>query len=403
MRNRKGRIAAAFLAALMVLMAFTACNPSANESRVVDELTVSVVDRTDGAKTISPSGEVNITHYKITVKNAAEDIEQTSEWLQKGESYTVSNVPAGLWTATVDAYVKNGTAGTDADYIYIATATSAETRITADGDNEIQVVLNDILDTASGNITVTLDMPAELDDENDQFWYTYEIAGTGSRDGVSYSMSTRTQGTVGASGQATITINADDLLGTGSDLLQGSYVLTVTIYDSADAGTTNVTRTGVEVMRLLSGLAASGTINLDTQVVNEEGFLVLVDDSIGDKIVIAADDFVDNTANEIDGSKPFNFDITFSEASGLAGADVTIRGFLDGEELNASTSPYTFTTSTTDPAMSEGADIRTIFSGLPGGQHVLTYVISENGTQIGVGSLTILAKVKADITITPTP
>ena len=248
-----------------------------------------------------------------------------------------------------------------------------------------------------------LEMPAELDDENDQFWYTYEIAGTGSRDGVSYSMSTRTQGTVGASGQATITINADDLLGTGSDLLQGSYVLTVTIYDSADAGTTNVTRTGVEVMRLLSGLAASGTINLDTQVVNEEGFLVLVDDSIGDKIVIAADDFVDNTANEIDGSKPFNFDITFSEASGLAGTDVTIRGFLDGEELNASTSPYTFTTSTTDPAMSEGADIRTIFSGLPGGQHVLTYVISENGTQIGVGSLTILAKVKADITITPTP
>ena len=297
---RKTIVAVVSLLAIS-LIALASCSEPNNspDNGTVDSISVRVIDMMD-AKTISPTGNVDVSHYKITVKNEAEGINTTSGWLAKGETFTVTNVPAGLWTATVDAYVLN-----EGNYVKVATATSAETRVSAGESATLTVTLDTLDDSLSGDITVTLKMPSELDDENDVFWYTYSIQGTGQRAGVTINHDTREQGTVGADGLATVSIT--------ENLMQGSYLLTVNVYDSAEEATTNVTRTGVDIMRLVAGLEATGQINLDSQLVNEEGFQVQINDKVGDILTPVTTDGKDTyEINAADSQTEFT--VTLAEA-----------------------------------------------------------------------------------------
>ena len=377
-KNSKAVNAIAFaMALLLVASVFTSCeSPSSGAiSGTAKAITVVVSDAMP--KAITPAGEVNVSHYKISVDNEAEGIHEVSAWLEKGESYTVSNVPAGMWTATVDAYVKNGTAGTDDGYIHVATATSAETRVEAEESAVLTVTLDTLLDELSGDITVTLDMPAELDDESDTFYYTYTIAGTGQRADYSYAMSTPAQGTVDASGNGTLVIDADAI---DPQLNQGAYLLTVTVFDEATEEASNVVRKGVEVMRLLPGLAASGTINLNSQIVNEGGFQVSVTDKIGDYLELgdaAYDDFASDMTITVD----------YSSVSTETPVDV----YVDGVKKTA-TADYTATPS--------GTSVAFTFTSMDPGRHVVTFILDEADTQLGVGSLTVEVNIPKDISIT---
>ena len=363
----------------IMLLCMMACQDgSANLTGTAKSITVVVLDRM-ASKSITPSGEaVDITHYKITVTNEAEGINETSTWLAKDESFTVSNVPAGMWKATVDAYVKNGSAGTDDDYIKVASATSTETRVEADQSATLTVTLDTLIDALSGDITVTLDMPTELDDENDTFYYTYTIAGTGQRSEYSYTMDTPTQRTVDGSGNGTFTIDANAI---SPQLNQGAYLLTVTVFDQATEEASNVVRKGVEIMRLLPGLSATGTINLNSQIVSESGFQVAVTDKIGNLLNLG-------NAEYSDFSEDLTIIIDYKDIS----TDTPVSVYVDGEMKNVSTD---FTTSVS------GSSFSFIFSSMSSGRHIVTFILDESDTQLGVNSLSVEVNIPKEIEITP--
>ena len=367
-------IVSLFSVLAIVLVALAGCTEPDNtpEAGIAKSITVRVADMTD-AKTITPSGNVDVSHYKITVKNAAENINQTSDYLEKGASFTVTNVPAGLWTATVDAYVYNGSS-----YIKVASASSAETRVTGGEQATLTVTLDTLDDSLSGDITVTLDMPAELDDNGDEFYYTYTIAGTGQRSSYSYTMSTPTKGTVDSSGNGTFTIDADAI---SPQLNQGLYLLTVTAFDKATESGSDVVRKGVEIMRLVNGLAASGTINLNSQIVNDEGFQVAITDKIGDKLDLGSatyDDFATDTTITID----------YNGISTSTPVDV----YVDGVKKTATTD-YTATPGSGNVAYK--------FNSMESGRHVVTFILDEADTQLGGGSLSVEVNIPAEIQFVP--
>ena len=350
----------------MLALLFACENPSA-ETFEGNAKSIMVVVSEKSSKAITPSGETDITHYRIRVENKAEEYVRESGYLSAGSSFNVTNVPAGMWTATVDAYVKNGTAGTDDDYIHVATATSAETRVDAEETAVLTVTLDTLLDTLSGDITVTLDMPAELDDESDTFYYTYTIAGTGQRSDYSYVMDTPTQGTVDASGNGTLVIDADAI---DPQLNQGAYLLTVTVFDEATEETSNVVRKGVEIMRLLPGLAASGTINLNAgEAIDEEGIKISVVDKIGDFLnlgQVSYDSFAEDMTITVD----------YSSVS----TDTPVDVYVDGVKKTA-TADYTATPS--------GTSVAFTFTSMDSGRHVVTFILNESDTELGVGALSV--------------
>ena len=379
--NVKKHFVTAFMlvAALLCVIPLASCSEPDQSVPGSADITVRVTDNTN-AKTITPSGNVDVSHYKITVKNEAEGINTTSGWLEKGESFTVTNVPAGLWTATVDAYVKNGSAGTDADYIKVASATSDETRVEADTQAVLTVTLDTLDDSLSGDITVTLDMPAELDDNGDSFYYTYTIAGTGQRTDYSYSVSSPLQGTTGADGNAVITIDAD---GINPVLNQGSYLFTVTVFDQSTEDASDVVRKGVEIMRLLPGLAASGTVSLDSQIISEEGFQIAVTDKIGDKLDLGSASF---------NPSGFSEDLAITLDYNGISTETPVDVYLDGVKKTVATD-YT--------AVPGSGNVVFTFTAVEEGRHVVTFVLDEADTELGVGSLTVEVNVPAEIEFVP--
>lgn len=358
---------------LAVLMAFTSCQePQNTVPGSVKSISVRVIDQTD-AKTITPEGNVDVSHYKITVKNEDEGINTSSGYLEKGKTFSVTNVPTGAWTATVDAYVLN-----NADYIKVATGTSVETRVKAGETAVLTVELNKLDDSLSGDITVTLDMPAELDNNGTEFYYTYTIAGTGQRSSYSYRMDTPAKGTVDGSGNGTFTIDADAV---SPQLYQGSYLLTVTAFDKETESSSDVVRKGVEIMRLVSGLDAKGTINLNSQIINEEGFQVSIKDKIGDKLDLGTASY-DNFAKDTTITVDYN---------GIA-TSTPVDVYVDGVKA----------TNTTDYTATAGdGNVAFKFNTIDAGRHVVTFILDEADTELGVGSLTVEVNIPAEIQFIP--
>lgn len=353
---------------LAALVAVTGCSEPKSEVPGSATLTVSVEDGT-GAKTITPEGNVDVSHYVITVRNEAEDMEEVSSMLEKGRSFIVTNIPEGVWSAQVDAYVENDAA--DGGYVLVATATSDDTRVVAGQDASIVVTLDSLSDSLSGDVSVTLRLPSELDDMGDTWYYTYSIAGTGQRSGWSYSMDTPVQGTTGDDGCGTFTIDADAV-----GLMQGSYLLSVTVGDQADEDASVVVRKGVEIMRLVNGLEAAGTVSLDSQIISEEGFVVAITDRIGDMIDLGTASWNGDDMNIV---------VSYS-------GDAVIDVYVDGLPAQADA----------DYEVSVGTgDIAFLFPGMETGRHMVTFIADESGTELGVGSLTVEVFVPYAFTFTP--
>lgn len=365
----KWSITALVAMALAALVLMASCQEPASQVPGSASITVRVADATD-SKTITPSGGVDVSHYRVTIDNVAEDVHMTSGYLEKDTSFTANNVPEGMWTATVDAYVKNGDAGTDSDYVHVATATSAETRVVAGEQAVLTVTLDSLLDSLSGGISITLLLPSELDDEGTSFWYSYSIRGTGQRSGVSISHDERRPARTGADGACTIPIS--------EPLEQGSYLLTLKVFDSADASTTFVERTGVEVMRLLPGLEASGTVNLDSQVISEEGFSIDITDTTGDLLVPRTED--GRSLYEIDATGTLTpFTVTLSEP---VPAGFVLQWYVDGDETEA-----------------ESTDGRSFTMSIAKGMHSVIGIMRDDSSAMSVGSVSFNMDVKTDVII----
>ena len=339
----------------IALIALTGCQEPQNSiPGSVDSISVRVMDSTD-AKTITPEGNVNISHYIITVVNEAEGINQSSGYLTKGSMFTVSNVPAGTWYAKVDAYIDRG----EDTYVKVASDQSEPKTVQAGASTTFELVLDTLDAVASGDVTVTLKMPAALSAESTAFWYQYTI--TGMTDEEFTHTSALLSGSTGADGLATITLDADAI-----GLMQGAYRFAITVQDAETSPT--LTRKGVDVMRLVNGLEAKGIIDLTTYEA-DQSFDVTITNKIGDILTPALEN----------GKEVYNLDgqdgsasLTVTLAEPLS-ANETIEWYVDGEldeTVNAD----------------EAANGKYTLTFTPG-SHIVTAIIRDTNTLMAVGSI----------------
>ena len=233
---------------LMMVLMMTACEQD-NGLPVGSSLTVTVQD-SSGSKTIGPAGNVNITDYVITLSNGEMDI--SSGQLEKGESYTVTNIPVGMWTAKVDAYVENEAA--EGGRVLIATKTSAPVRVTEGSSNTISVVLDELVEAVSGDVVISLKFPSSFTSGSSA--YVIWTIGNGTVEHSVSSWSKALALTVGEDLTADLILDADNLLGGGEMLLQGVWDIIVTARSSRYSSTNECS--GKEIMRLLPGLPGRG-------------------------------------------------------------------------------------------------------------------------------------------------
>ena len=339
----------------IALIALTGCQEPQNSiPGSVDSISVRVMDSTD-AKTITPEGNVNISHYVITVVNEAEGINQSSGYLTKGSMFTVSNVPAGTWYAKVDAYIDRG----EDNYVKVASDQSEPKTVQAGASTTFELVLDTLDAVASGDVTVTLKMPAALSAESTAFWYQYTITGMTDEDFTH--TSELLSGTTGADGLATITLDADAI-----GLMQGAYRFAITVQDTETSPT--VTRKGVDVMRLVNGLEAKGTIDLTTYEA-DQSFDVTITDKIGDILTPSLED--GKEVYNLDGQDG-NASLTVTLAEPLT-ANETIEWYVDGEldeTVNAD----------------EAANGKYTLTFTPG-SHIVTAIVRDTDTLMAVGSI----------------
>ena len=339
----------------IALIALTGCQEPQNSiPGSVDSISVRVIDSTD-AKTITPEGNVNISHYIITVVNEAEGINQSSGYLTKGSMFTVSNVPAGTWYAKVDAYIDRG----EDTYVKVASDQSEPKTVQAGASTTFELVLDTLDAVASGDVTVTLKMPAALSAESTAFWYQYTI--TGMTDEEFTHTSALLSGTTGADGLASIMLDADAI-----GLMQGAYRFAITVQDAETSPT--LTRKGVDVMRLVNGLEAKGTIDLTTYEA-DQSFDMTITDKIGDILTPSLEDGKD--VYNLDGQDG-SASLTVTLAEPLK-ANETIEWYVDGEldeTVNAD----------------EAANGKYTLTFAPG-SHIVTAIVRDTETLMAVGSI----------------
>ena len=341
---------------VMALIALASCSePHQNVPGSVDMISVRVVDNT-GAKTITPEGNVNISHYVITVVNEAEGINQSSGYLTKGSMFTVSNVPAGTWYAKVDVYIDRG----EDTYVKVASDQSETQNVQAGTSTTLTLTLDTLDEVASGDVSVTLKMPTALATQGITFWYQYTITELTDSDPFTYTSSLKS-GTTGADGLATVAIDADAI-----GLMQGAYRFAITVQDAKTSPT--VSKKGVDVMRLINGLEATGTIDLTTYEV-DQSFDVTITNKIGDILTPALED--GQEVYNLDGQEgSASLTVTLSEP---LKANETIEWYVDGEldeTVNAD----------------EAASGKYTLSFTPG-SHIVTAIVRDTNTLMAVGSI----------------
>lgn len=358
--------------AIMAVLLLAGCEQD-NQMPVARTLTVSVDDGT-GAKTITPEGNVNVSHYVIGVTNG--EISQSSGMLTKGATYTVMNLPVGTWTATVDAYVEND-AAVDG-YVHIATATSRPFELETGKDTSVTVTLDTLLQTASGDVTITLKLPSGFE-PGDSAYARWTLKGSGREMSMDWNQAPELQ--VSDDGTATLILDADSLMGSGiGTLTQGVWTITVEVSDSRTVASQSIVCKGVEVMRLLAGLPAAGTIDLSGAGTGEGG--LEIEDQTGGILEPGAVDVVAEEGVS-----------TLTVAYDQVPLDAEVRVFIDGEEISTSTSSdiYYSVTDMTDGRVFAIHDLST-------GEHDVMISFSD-GTLTGTGSVTVKVWAKKTLAV----
>ena len=209
----------------------------------VGTLSVSV-DNMKDSKTITPIGENEISHYRLAVIGANGVDRFESGYMDiKAGTYVIEGLPYGVYTVTADGYEFQ-----DGSYVHIATGRKESVTIRSSGTSSIHIVLDELSDTASGDVLIDLILPSgttmpatasiTLDDGDGMV-----IEGDVPVDAIS----TYT---------ATITLDADNLFGNGEILAGGSWFLSGDLHD-VDG---NILAVFSEVLNLQAGLGAEGTV-----------------------------------------------------------------------------------------------------------------------------------------------
>lgn len=362
-----GRIVSGTLAAMLMAvlaLGLISCQEPENTVPGSSTISVQVVDAAD-AKTIAPEDGSDVTHYEITIHNDAENIHQKSGMLAKNTAFVVGNMPSGMWYATVDAYIDRG-AGS---FVKVASATSGEKRV-ADGEKAVlEVVLSTLDDVHSGDVFIDLVMPTLLAENGAAFNWHCIIEGLGGRAAYRYESPAR-QASTGEGGVARLSLDADAV-----GLLQGSYRIEVAVYDGASETASSVVRRGVDVMRLVNGLEAFGSIDLSSYD-TDQSFEVSITDAIGDELhpqIVDGKDVYQLEA--VDGGASLT--VTLAEpVSGDLVIEWYVDGIIDGD--------------VDDSKAAEGAYGLSFASG----RYMVTAIVRDEGTQMSVGSLSFAVEVE---------
>ena len=350
-------------ALLVVLTLFVACEQNST-APLARSLTVMVNDLSD-AKTISPSGNVNISHYVITVSNQDTGDSVSSGYLEKGQAFSVMNIAAGTWTAKVDAYVQNEYAS--GGYVHVATATSDPVRVSVDSEAKITVTLDEILVEQSDDVSITLMLPSDFA-SGENVYVTWALDGDSSDYSIAWDKALELH--VSESGTVSFTLDADNLLGNSEQLMQGVYTISVEVADSKETASQSVVKKGVEVLRLLAGLPASGVINLSAETIVPDGADITIVDQIGDQLLLGATDI------STDGSI-----LTVNLGYNGIALNAQVKVFVDGAEISMTGTP-----SYNVEDLSGGKQF--VISAVPEGEHLITFVV-DTEKPIDIGSLTI--------------
>lgn len=335
------------LGTLLVLLAFSACNPQ-NEAAGEATLVVSVEDAT--SKLIGPDAEnVDISHYRITVSNDNGAI-AVSDLLPKNNAYTLTGLVPGEWDILAEGYVKPD-ASTDA----VKVAGKSESIQLTAGSNPVKITLDKLDETPAGTVSITLLLPPEVvSGSSFQYWYSVvdmsgdEVMSSGSEMAPITGICTGDEGSFDITG-----IN------------QGSYLLFVSV------NTPEGVVTAVDAMRLIAGLDAVGTLDFsgssDTPTLDTG---LTVEDAIGNMLKLG----------DMDG---MTFNITGADLEiGLPNA-YEYHWYLDGSEWDGYVSETENGTSETTFAVGN-------LEGISAARHVLSVVAVIPGTQIGVGSVELI-------------
>ena len=265
---------------------------------------------------LATNGAAEISHYKVHLYQGAETTEEAyidSDYLEAGNTYKINDITTGEYTFVVDGYIKLATE----EYHKIAQS-SAQTFKLSPSNNKVNVTLDGLLEEASGVISVAVTLPDDFIDASGNYNGKLNWRITSMTD-----MSTPVdQGTV----------DKDTINGTKSGKVYtmtvdsqtaGVYMLFVDAVNDSESDT----KSNADVLRLLPGLAATGSMDLNSLAVNAFDFTIT--DKIGTELKPVTSDGKTSYPST-DGTVV----ITLKEA--VVGENMKMLWFVDGVTKNPS-------------------------------------------------------------------
>ena len=282
---------------IAVLMLFASCAPADNGPSGMSSVTVRVADMTPRAKSIVPVDDdgnalnTDITHYLITLTPVeAEQSEIVSSYIPVADGeFTARNIESGTtWKAKVEAFVdtagtNTGTAGNNGTaptgFVKVAQATSADTLISGNS-TVISVTLSALDEADAGVPELTLFLPPGVDGKLSTE-VTVNVYGKDNLERAVYTESFTIEGSdiTAVDGLPAAEITLDN-----GSILQGNYLVFVTLTVTDGEGDEHIARTGMTDMLLLPGLVSKGDVDLrQTEAVNPG---IDIDNQLGNTIEI---------------------------------------------------------------------------------------------------------------------
>ena len=382
--------------ALFIIILISSCSPSLDEDGT-SSVTVMIEDSIASRSSILPVvdgsniSNTDIEFYKIWLYSGTSETEAESKASndvdpetsntadgcsgyqpRENASYTLSNIESGLyWVARVRAYADTSPAdGSSSGLVMVAEAVSNAQDVFGN-DDSIFVSLNKLGTSGSsigqvkkaGKIAITLKLP------------------NGS-DGASitcnaFPLSGKAAGEIFVPVFDTVTLSAENTFTftiSENTFEQGNYLLTVSIEKKNDDGTTvYLARSGSVLMKLLPGLSASGTIDLDYDVSLSPG--LGIEDSLGSEIKFDVTELSWNDTND-NGVFTFQLEEEISE-------DISYVLYIDGILKRYGTittkGPYTLEISELSP-----------------GKHTVVFILRNENEANSIGSYIDILNVPYD-------
>lgn len=382
--------------ALFIIILISSCSPSLEREDGTSSVTVRIEDSIASRSSILPEvdgsniSNTDIEFYKIWLYSGTSDTEAVNKVStdvdpeinttadgcsgyqpRENASYTLSNIESGLyWVARVRAYADTSPAdGASSGLVMVAEAVSSAQAVFGN-DDSISVSLNELGTSESsigqvekaGEITITLKLP-NGSDESSITCNAIPLSGTASGE-----IFVPVSDTVMLSNENTFTFTILE-----NTFEQGNYLLTVSIEKKNDDGIVYLARSGSVLMKLLPGLSASGTIDLDYDVSLSPG--LGIEDSLGSEIKF---DVTELSWNDTNDNGVFTFQLE-EEISEDISYGLYIDGILKASGTITTKGPHTLEISELSP-----------------GKHTVVFILRNENEANSIGSYIDILNVSYD-------